>query len=40
MKRLLISVAMLGMSLPAFGANLANGERINKNCALCHGIYG
>ncbi len=31
---------MLGMSLPVLGADLANGERINKNCALCHGIYG
>jgi len=39
-RKLIISVAMLGMSLPVFGADLANGERINKNCALCHGIYG
>ena len=40
MRGLILSVAMLSMSLPAFAANLANGERINKNCALCHGIYG
>ena len=40
MRRLILIVAMLGLSLPAFSANLANGEKINKNCALCHGIYG
>lgn len=40
MRKLILSVAMLGMSLPALGADLANGERINKNCALCHGVYG
>ena len=40
MRGLILSVAMLSISLPAFAANLANGERINKNCALCHGIYG
>ena len=40
MKKLVLTVALLGLSLPVIAANLANGERINKNCALCHGIYG
>ena len=34
----LLFASMLPLVAPA--ADLANGERINKNCALCHGIYG
>ena len=34
----LLCIAWIPFSVQA--ADLANGERINKNCALCHGIFG
>jgi len=40
MKLFFISLTMLGLSLPVFGVDVVNGERINKYCALCHGVYG
>jgi len=35
-----IAAAMLLFSLPVLGADLANGQRLNKSCALCHGLHG
>jgi cytochrome c553/uncharacterized protein (DUF302 family) len=42
MKKSLLLVLALFLYLPFVvqAADLANGERINKNCALCHGIFG
>ncbi|MCB1758699.1 MAG: c-type cytochrome [Gammaproteobacteria bacterium] len=42
MKKSLLSVLALFLCFPLLtqAADLANGERINKNCALCHGIFG
>ena len=40
MKQTLYFLLLLGLSAPLMAANLANGEKINKSCALCHGIYG
>ena len=41
MKRLAVFISLMGLLLTsANAANMANGARINKNCALCHGIYG
>lgn len=40
MKKLMFIAVLLGLSLPLQAANLANGEKINKSCALCHGVYG
>mgnify|MGYP001829205189 CR=1 FL=1 len=31
---------LFGLTLPVFAADMANGHKINKSCALCHGIYG
>ena len=39
MTRLLLSLLLLTVPLLAPAANLQNGERINKTCALCHGQY-
>jgi len=35
-----ITAALLLLSLPAIAADLANGQRLNKSCALCHGLHG
>lgn len=35
-----IAAALLLLSLPALSADLANGQRLNKSCALCHGLHG
>ncbi|MCG8429069.1 MAG: c-type cytochrome [Chromatiales bacterium] len=35
-----LSLLLLLMPLVSQGADLANGERINRSCSLCHGIYG
>lgn len=40
MKKLLLLVVLLSHPIVSMAANLANGEKINKSCALCHGIYG
>ena len=36
----LIAAAMLLLSLPVVAADLGNGQRLNKSCALCHGLHG
>lgn len=40
MKRVFAVVAALCLSAPVLAADLANGEKINRSCALCHGVYG
>lgn len=40
MKKFLLMAGLLGLVLPVSAADLANGQKINKSCALCHGIYG
>ena len=40
MKRAVLLVLGLAVSASGWAADLANGEKINKTCALCHGIYG
>ena len=40
MKKIILALALMAMSTPLLAANLANGEKINKSCALCHGVYG
>jgi len=35
-----ITAALLLLSLPTIAAGLANGQRLNKSCALCHGLLG
>jgi cytochrome c553/uncharacterized protein (DUF302 family) len=40
MKKILTAVALLGLAFSASAADMANGERINKSCAVCHGVYG
>jgi len=40
MKRAVPLVLGLAVSASGWAADLANGEKINKTCALCHGIYG
>lgn len=38
--RLVTATLLLAVSLPAWSADLANGQMINKSCALCHGAHG
>ncbi len=33
-------LALLIVPAVSFGADLANGQQLNRNCALCHGAYG
>ena len=40
MIRSLLLTLFLTLPYASMAADLANGERINKNCALCHGIFG
>ena len=40
MLKRVIAAAMLLLSLPVLAADLANGQRLNKSCALCHGLHG
>ena len=40
MKKIVTALVALCVSAPVVGANLANGEKINRSCALCHGAYG
>lgn len=39
-KRVLTAGLFLAVSLPVWAADMANGQMINKSCALCHGIHG
>lgn len=38
--RPIAATLLLAASLPAWSADLANGQMINKSCALCHGSHG
>jgi cytochrome c553/uncharacterized protein (DUF302 family) len=38
--RLFAAALLLAVALPAWSADLANGQRLNKSCALCHGSHG
>jgi cytochrome c553/uncharacterized protein (DUF302 family) len=40
MKKLVWLLPLLLIPWPSQAANLANGEQINRSCALCHGLYG
>ncbi|MCB1774440.1 MAG: c-type cytochrome [Gammaproteobacteria bacterium] len=40
LKQLMATALLVGLSLPAWSADMANGQRINKSCALCHGSHG
>ncbi|MBL7005269.1 MAG: c-type cytochrome [Gammaproteobacteria bacterium] len=40
MKNLLLILSLSFLSIQLQAADLANGKALNKNCALCHGIYG
>jgi cytochrome c553/uncharacterized protein (DUF302 family) len=40
LKQLMTAALLVGASLPVWSADLANGQRINKSCALCHGTHG
>ncbi|MCB1764195.1 MAG: c-type cytochrome [Gammaproteobacteria bacterium] len=39
-KNIILLVLFLTFTHAVMAVDLANGERINKNCAFCHGIYG
>jgi cytochrome c553/uncharacterized protein (DUF302 family) len=38
--RLAAAALLLAVTLPAWSADLANGQMLNKSCALCHGAHG
>lgn len=40
MRTLLPMLALLSLASSPMAADLVNGQRINKSCALCHGAYG
>ena len=40
LKRIIAAACLLAVSLPTLSANLANGQELNKSCALCHGAHG
>ena len=40
MKKVMTILFAFCLSAPVLAANLANGEKINRSCALCHGAYG
>ena len=40
LKKLIAGTLLLAVSIPAWSADMANGQRLNKNCALCHGTHG
>ena len=40
LKKLMAAAFVLAVSLPAWSADMANGQEINKSCALCHGAHG
>lgn len=40
LKKLIATALLLSVGLPAWSADMANGQLINKSCALCHGSYG
>lgn len=39
-KRALTAMLLIAVALPAWSADMANGQMINKSCALCHGTHG
>ena len=40
LKRVMAAGLLLAVSLPGWAADLANGQMLNKSCALCHGLHG
>ena len=40
LKKLITAALLLAVSTPVWSADLANGQKLNKNCALCHGVHG
>jgi len=40
MKKWFLICAVLLFSMPVYAVDLANGEQLNRNCALCHGVFG
>ena len=40
LKKMMAAVLLLAASTAAWAADLANGQTINKSCALCHGAHG
>lgn len=40
MKKIMMLVGLVCLPMFAQAADMANGERINRKCALCHGVYG
>ena len=40
LKKLIVTVALVAASMPVWSADMANGQKLNKNCALCHGAHG
>ena len=39
-RKLIATAALCVLSVHAWSADMANGQQINKSCALCHGAYG
>ena len=39
-RKLIVTAALFVPSVHAWSADMANGQQINKSCALCHGAYG
>jgi cytochrome c553/uncharacterized protein (DUF302 family) len=40
MKKILLLTFLFSLAPGVYAANMANGEKINKSCALCHGAFG
>jgi len=40
LKKLIVTVALVAASMPTWSADMANGQKLNKSCALCHGAHG
>lgn len=40
MNRMFLMAGLLFIPMLTNAADLANGERMSRSCALCHGLYG
>lgn len=40
LKKFLLSLAILSFASAVYAADLANGKKISRSCALCHGLFG
>lgn len=40
LKNTIVAALLVAASLPVWAADMANGQMINKSCALCHGSFG